>query len=169
MAKAKEITDVGVGGSEHSSTYWLGCVYDGARYHVWINKATHQPDETTLYKNPPLGVEKGDPGHYWTRKLDLNGATGRMLLPAMLAARDAQGLVQKWRDELAVKAAEELRVAEEARKAERIEAAAPDLYAALEQIKRLGTEATQDPAEAGRIRAALVEIADKALAGVAAK
>jgi hypothetical protein len=43
-----------------------------ARYHVWINRQTLAliSEDGPLYKNPLLGLKRGEPGHFDTRKLD---------------------------------------------------------------------------------------------------
>jgi hypothetical protein len=114
-----------------------------------------------------LHLKRDEPGYFNTRQIDLDGPTGRKLYPAMRVAMDANNLVQTWLDQLAAEQSARQQAYNESLAAQRIKDVTPDLLAALEQIKRLGTEATQDLAEAGRIRGAIVEIASKALAAVA--
>lgn len=65
----------------------LECKYDGARFHVWVDKKTLKPEDgAVLYKNPTLEVKYRGPGYFSTRQLELTGEIGRTILPAMLEA-----------------------------------------------------------------------------------
>lgn len=137
-------------------TYALSCDFEGHRYHVWINQNTDAPDKPTLFQNPPLGTEYHEPGYYSTIRLGLDGDLGRKLLPAMLAMRDEQNLVQKWLDLLANKSEQEQRdlAIRQARK--RITESAPQLAAALiEARKRLLVVCPADAEPMQQIDAAL--------------
>lgn len=61
MKTKPEITNIAVELSYlGSKTFPLSCDYDGARYHLWIEAATMQPEHDILYKNPPRGAAGQD-------------------------------------------------------------------------------------------------------------
>jgi hypothetical protein len=96
MAK-KEVRNVELKGGSAYSDWSLSCVYgdDNARYHVWLSRDTLElrrssSGDATLYKNAGRRDDgtlkkRGDAGHFHTRKLDADGAIGRIVVPAMLA------------------------------------------------------------------------------------
>lgn len=139
MAK-KEVTNIVLGLNEHGNAH-LSCEYDGARYHVWLDAKTMQPTKSfgadkgvTLFKNPPLGpnnkhLKLGDPGHFRTRHLDIDGAIGRIVVPAMLAK--VPELLPAAQKALADKLAAEDRDLAAGRRAHQIRENAPELYALL--------------------------------------
>lgn len=133
MPKPKEpITNVHINGLT-SHSFALCCEHGGARYHVWIDRATMQPGPI-LFKNAPSQVKQGEPGYFHTRKLDRNGAFGRIVFPLMWQAmKDARLYEKACEDDAAKEAAQEAEQAEALRRY-RIEQAAPDLYAALRAI-----------------------------------
>lgn len=130
MPKPKEpLTNVHISSLSRRS-FALNCEHGGARYHVWIDRTTMQPDPI-LFKNAPSQVKQGDTGYFHTRKLDRNGAFGRIVFPLMWQAMKDERLYEKaCEDDAAKEAAQEAERAV-ARRRYRIEQAAPDLYAAL--------------------------------------
>ncbi len=125
----KTISKIGLSGTEYSIA--VSCEYDGARFHIWLNPKTLKPNgDQTLYKNSI--PERGEPGSFDTRKLDQNGATGRIIVPAMLAkaaklkgAHDAKMKMERWHQEAGW---------EDANREEAVRKAAPALLAALKSL-----------------------------------
>lgn len=140
---ANKVENVEVRGMQSGGTFSLSCEYDGARYHVWLDRKT-QEVKPPLYKNPPLSLKRDDPGHFDTRKLDLDGATGRKILPAMLAAMHERDLVRLWSEQLAKEEEQRVREAEMGRYEAAVQGAAPELLSALQayrrEIERIQTE-----------------------------
>lgn len=80
----------------------VGWNFDGARYHVWIDVETLAIDGKfssagpgTLYKNPPLEVERGEPGHYDARLLDATATKNAALIARVFEIVKRDGLVAK--------------------------------------------------------------------------
>lgn len=90
--------------------YTLGCAYDGARYHVWVERATLQIQSRThdkgpkIYKNPPLGTpyerfpKKGS-AYFRTRELGVQTDFGTALIVEMRRIADRDQLWKKAEDE----------------------------------------------------------------------
>jgi hypothetical protein len=72
---------------------WLGCDYDGARYHVWLTDG-HKCENDALYKNPPPETPYGAPGYYDTLKLDARTIFARSLIAEMRARAQESGLLR---------------------------------------------------------------------------
>lgn len=171
---SKQVTNIHLvpGGSTQVA---LACDYDGARFHVWISRekllagiiepivggtfgiGARQSDngEATLYKNPPLGVERGGPEDYKTRYLSLDGAIGRIVWPAMRMAVK--------RDELVEKMLVAEKAKEDAERAANIEAAkvylakehGPALLELLQRVDRSGVRKELGATLSDEIRAAI--------------
>lgn len=59
---------------DHGSSYEdfsLSWEEAGYRFHIWENKPT------VLYKNPPLGLKRGDQGYFSTRTLNASSASNQ--------------------------------------------------------------------------------------------
>jgi hypothetical protein len=154
--KAVAISNVAVESPHDHPNYALRCEFEGNVYQVWIDVKTGEPDPV-MYKGPPTNLSRSDPGFFHPRKLDLNGALGRKLYPAMVAARDEQNLVQQWRDRLAAAEASEQAARDEELARQRVKEAAPALLKALQQIMALGAGATITEAVLAVGAAALAE------------
>jgi hypothetical protein len=72
---------------------WLGCDYDGARYHVWLTDG-QRCENDALYKNPPPETPYGAPGYYDALKLDARTIFARSLIGEMRARAQEAGLLQ---------------------------------------------------------------------------
>jgi hypothetical protein len=127
-------------GSQDDSVAALGCEFDGARYHVWLDVETRElchdlcGAPPVLYKNPPLNVEKGMPGHYWTRKLRADSAPSKAIIDAMFAAWDRENLKAKADQARADAIAAADRERQQRAAANSIDEAAPRLFAACQVI-----------------------------------
>lgn len=111
----------------------LSCVYDGARYHVWIDKNTlqWQPD-AKLYKNP-LERPKGDTSP--TVHCNLHSKRSQKILDGMFAAIKTLKLREAGEKKLAETIAkEEIDHAADVRKTA-IHAAGPQFHEALRKIE----------------------------------
>lgn len=60
--------------SGHDDRVSLAWTIGDARFHIWVKRDPGLPflgaDGGTLYKNPPRGVTRGDPGYFQTRYLN---------------------------------------------------------------------------------------------------
>lgn len=122
---------------------WIGCSTEAARYHVWLNTQTLEPDTGEVYKNPPHGVQHGDPGDFRTRTLHATRGEGKAVVGALLP--HAARLVAAAREEEANKEAAVARMREEVRRNERMRDAAPALLGALEEIMSTVAGCERDP------------------------
>lgn len=111
--------DVTVSGRMHAA----GWHADGARFHVWFDPTTFEPEQV-VYKNPL--VARGRPGYFDTRKLRADTALQAAIIQYVLGVVRRDDLVGKGR--AAEKAKE---VAEKAR----LEAEGRDR--AMKEFKRL--------------------------------
>jgi hypothetical protein len=128
-----KITNVTAGLSSQYANYHVACECDGARYHIWVDKDTHQPFyPQTLYKNSL--AKYGEPGYYKTRHLKPDSKFASEMVAALLHEAAANNLYekadQKLADELAAeqathKAAVAVRVAKDA---------GPEMLKVLESI-----------------------------------
>lgn len=92
----KPITKIEVRCSE-SGPFAVSCVYDGDRYHFWVNRETYEPEQNApnsgtgfvLFKNPPVTVNVGQPGYYRTRRLSSESAFSQTLITEMM--KEARG------------------------------------------------------------------------------
>ncbi len=125
------VTNIALDSSPHHYRAALSCKYRGARYHIWLTRDTWNPSPAVLYKNTdaPSRFGKRNPTLY----LEFEGATGRVLVPAMMAA--LPGLIQEFEARMqAAKAAEDAKLAEGARQ-NRITKAAPEMHALLLRLR----------------------------------
>lgn len=143
MVDEMEITNVKVECWEYSD-YALSCEYQGARYHVWLDRKTRElrgekkpgsifRDAPTLFKNPAVGTNH--PVDFRTRKLRPNSRFGFKIILAMRQRADAEDLFSKAEASL-----REESEAESQRECERqrlilIQATAPDLLEALKECR----------------------------------
>ena len=79
-------------GSIEINEFAVSCEYDGARFHVWLNKDTLLPKKggigcgigkNGLYKNSIQNY--GTEGYFSTRYLELDKGIGAKIVPVMLA------------------------------------------------------------------------------------
>lgn len=69
---------------------------DVARYHMWLDHKTNfTTGQGVVYKNPPLGVERGSPADFSTRRLDATSKTWAPVVAAMLEKINAEQMVAK--------------------------------------------------------------------------
>ena len=118
--------------------YCVGFETPDARYHIWLNPDTKEP-EGTLYKNPPKGVEYRSPGHspgqhFHTRKL-----SNPAIIAAMMKAVADNDLIAKADAENLEKRRQAQAKNLEGYRAELVEAAAPDLLKALRNLLTYST------------------------------
>lgn len=107
----------------------LGCDLNGARYHVWIIEESGMTDGP-LYKNPPLKIKHGEPGHFRTRELRSTFKSSAQIIAAMREIATREGAMEKFeateREKL-VRTREELNAS---RAAQHVRIAAPELLEA---------------------------------------
>lgn len=152
----KEVTNIHLSPSG-STQVAIGCDYDGARYHVWldrekllagiidpvvgssfgIGRRASDNGQATLYKNPPIDVKRGTPEDYKTRYLALDGAIGRKLWPAMRMAVKRDELVAKMLADEKAKADAERAASIEHCKRYAAEQAGPELLATLQNVESI--------------------------------
>jgi hypothetical protein len=118
----------------HATSYFgdkfaVGFDYDGARYHIWFRDGR---DEEVLYKNCPLGLKSTDAGYYEPRKLDLSKPFGLAVLTWIEPRFEA--LTAQAKALCDAEAAAEQALHKEAKRAEQVRAAAPDLAEALQGL-----------------------------------
>ena len=146
--------------------YCLSWVKGEARYHIWIDHESGQVERglglggPTLYKNPPLGVERHQPGWHQARRLDATSSSNAKMVDAAIRQARAAGLFEA--AVAAAQAKEDQRVAQaQAELAlQRVKDAGPVMLAALYTVKA-AAEADGWPAGWGlvaeRVTAAIME------------
>lgn len=119
---------------QHGATSFVaGFDMDGARFHLWIDGVTLQ-HTGTLYKNPPLRVERGTPGHFEPKSLNPAAKAHAPVVAELFATIERDGLIAKAR---AAAVAEKAAEAEQERLAEIAElkcSAGVELYASLFEL-----------------------------------
>lgn len=132
----KTPTNFHIQGSEHGHVA-LCCDYDGARFHIWVDRHGYKPVDSKLFKNPPLGTPHRGEGDFNTRLLDMNGAIGRKIVPLMRAA--VPTIAPAFEKRIAYEVEQRAIAAEQLKQAARIKEAGPVLLAALEaMVKTFG-------------------------------
>lgn len=118
------------------------------RFHVWITEAGQVNGDNYGSGRPPLyknSVAKfREPGHYDCRHLDANAAGNRKMIEAALAQVDLEKAKAEHDEEKQVKEAARTAEIEKRAAKERLEAAAPAMYEALEEILAICTESASD-------------------------
>lgn len=144
----------------------IGCKYNGARWHLWIDPVTLQAHvpmscaEAVLYKNPEAAnLRPSDPGYFTTRRLPItgNGIANKIatqllaMVPELLPAAQAK---------FDAKLAEEERKNAALRQAKRIQDAAPQMVDVILGLIRVigATAIMQDVPEYNAARAVLKQI-----------
>lgn len=112
----------------------LGCNYDGARYHVWLDTKNAMAPMPTLYKNPPAGTRPGSPHYYRTRHLSIDSKFGKLLVGVMVSRMKSGDLLLKAAEEESARNAAERAILEAARVKFRKEQATEQLYDALRTL-----------------------------------
>lgn len=110
----------------------IGCEYDGARYHIWLDRESLLPSAKgsvagVLYKNSLAAY--GEEGYFSTKHLCQDTELGRRLVPQML--NRARHLVAEERKRLVKERAEQDKKNEEEAAEERVREAVPELLEAL--------------------------------------
>lgn len=138
----------------------ISCGWRGARYHVWLDptKMEVRPDfrntsRATLYRNPPVGVGRGDAGWFATRHLDAAAKTNRVIVDRLLA--EAPRLVAEARAEAARHAEVHREKMEAAEHTARVALAAPRMLAALQLIGSLPVHPADDARNAAGLERAV--------------
>lgn len=129
--------------TKHGNHLTAGFDTPDARYHVNLNPQDRSVNPgsgrkgPTLYKNPPLGLDRYQPGHFDTRYLDATpGTASGKIVAELLAICESQGLFEKAEQEERERIAEEKRRDELRTKLYYRRAAGPQLFDALEAIMR---------------------------------
>lgn len=78
----KKIEKIELNGHDGSLQLALSCHYDGARFHIWLNRETLKPCDSKLYKNSIAGYK--EEGYFSTRYLEQNEGVGAKIVPVML-------------------------------------------------------------------------------------
>lgn len=83
----KTVSKVEFTPERYRDSWQLSCEYDGARYHVWIDKNTLQwePD-AVLHKNPPLEAAYQTAGWFPTIHCNLHSKRSQIILDGMFDA-----------------------------------------------------------------------------------
>lgn len=133
MAK-QNVTNVSVSGDpDHSmALHWEA---DGARYHVWVNSNLHGSVSGTIYKNAPLHLKRGDPGHFDARRLNIQVPKNRTMFETAKAVAIQCDMVAKLRADVARQEAETAKKNAEAAALRRVKEAGPELLAALTALR----------------------------------
>lgn len=93
-----DIKEIEVSCSEYSD-YVLGCICNGDRYHVWLNRQTRElnlntgTDYTTLFKNS-VAIQ-GQEGYFKCRHIKGNSKFAKEVIDAMLASAKFHNLFDK--------------------------------------------------------------------------
>lgn len=138
----KNISDISVNNisldGSRASANWSG---PDARFHVWFDTKTKSIEPytgtggtPTVFKNPPLSVNRGEPGHFETRRLDARVAKHTAVIAYVFSVVERDGLMAK---AIARKNAEEnAREAKQAAYAweHRVKEAGPRLLARLKDL-----------------------------------
>lgn len=119
----RQVANVEMDGSEHNVA--MSCEYQGARFHIWLDRKTLKPQDSVLYKNPLEGAED----QFETRTLDHAGALGRIVVPAMLAK--VKELTPGFLANVKYKQDEQDAINEDSMRTARVERAAQSLFEAL--------------------------------------
>jgi uncharacterized FAD-dependent dehydrogenase len=114
-----------------TSKYSLSCELDGNRYHVWVDVNSREP-ESTLYKNCPIHLNRGDQGYFPARKLSTGSVFGARLVKDMMDYAKAHDLFTKAEEVFAQQEAEEKRSNEARGLIFRKKEAGVELYEALD-------------------------------------
>jgi hypothetical protein len=105
---------------------------DGMQFHYWTTLETKRPARgEPLYKNCPVGLRTGQPGHFHARKLDPLAAHNAAMIKAAMHVADEMMLWTKAVAELNAKEEQRERDYQAARTVRRKHDAGPQLYDAL--------------------------------------
>lgn len=133
MTKSTTIENIHVD-NINGRKYAIGWTIGAERFHIWARQAHSfsRPElEGTIFKNPPLGLKRGQPGHFETRQLNPEHKTQAAILAEVLAAVERDGLVAKAR------AAERDRLRREQRR--------NDLQHEIDAVEQKALETLRDP------------------------
>jgi hypothetical protein len=129
MANAKAASNFSIYQSESGmGDLSLSCELDGARYHVWVDRVTHEV-RPTLYKNSL--AKPTEPEYFNTRQLSVTSKFSTELITLMLSYADTLNLWAKADEELKAKQAKAKAELAERIRYNRIKNAAIELYDAL--------------------------------------
>jgi hypothetical protein len=120
--QTQRITNIEAGCSEYGD-YWLSCTLGPVKYHVWLDRKTRELKDT-LYKK-----ENGV-----VRLLRTNTVFGAELISVMRSHADAEKLFDKAEAKIEEEKEANKRKNEEYQRQELIQAAAPELFQALQSI-----------------------------------
>lgn len=96
----KTITNIHVDSLSHDGKRAAACwEQDGCRFHFWIEieagTVKRDAEVGPIYKNPLLGIERGQPGHFDSRKIDPSAPKNVAILAHVFEAIDSERLVAK--------------------------------------------------------------------------
>lgn len=89
----KQISDVGVSFRDET-TYSINWNFDGARYHIWPNGTYGQNNSPILYKRPPHGIKRNEPGFFDTRRLDGTNSRNMVMIAQVMAIVNAGNMIE---------------------------------------------------------------------------
>lgn len=131
--KVKNV-EVGPWGAGEEGTVGLGCEFEGARYHIWLNHTTLNPGDV-VYKNP-LTEDRKDPAHFRTRRLRTSSQWSRRLIASMLEIYKDKNLLESFEAQEAKADADREAKNAAADKLERIHNAAPDMHRIVSVLEK---------------------------------
>jgi hypothetical protein len=150
----KRISDVKVNLFCGNDTYAVRrCGPDGNRYHVFTDKGgqlrTSHGSKRILYKNPPLGIERGDARCFETRYLSVSTKDNHTAIATAIDFAKSNGLYAAAREAKAVEDAAEQAVRDQNRQKEAVRNAAPQLLNILDRLQK-AAKVVCDLSHAGR-------------------
>lgn len=167
MAKPLDLQDIHVSnvGYDHTRAA-LGWRHDGAWFHIWVTLPDLTPGGAittaskplTIFKNPL--ADRGEPGHFDTRRLDGTKKLGRQMIEQATAFAISNNLAAAAIAERVAEEAAEQAKNEAAMRQHRKEQAAGALYDAL----KLAHDSITDDSEIRHVRdtiAAVLKSADE--------
>lgn len=114
------------------SAFCLAWVYDGARCHVWLDRATKKLEQRILFKNSI--PNRGEAGYFECRKLRVDISRNGDLIGLVMHMAAAGDLFNKAEQKMRDKEADEQRAREQRQQQKRIEERAAEILAAFERL-----------------------------------
>lgn len=132
-----KLTPATLSGTHHARNIAACCesVVEGYRFHLWIDRATMQPEDDTVYKNG-AGLKRR------TIRLSATKGIGKIISAHIRAA--VPGLIPAHNAAMEAAKAAEVKARAESMREQRIKAVAHTLYAALQRIARMEPASTND-------------------------
>lgn len=129
-------------GEPSGSSISLHWEYEGARYHVWLNRETLEVKEgpfssfatkPVLYKNPLKGVKSGHADWFPCRHLDATKIDNKRMIDFVMACAARDQLVEKALEAYAAKEKAQLAAMEARDRMNALEKEAPELLKLLDR------------------------------------